>query len=75
MAEFKAAAGRRLLELVETSTTDPGAPRGRRPTIHDHDVVDPSNLLGGRGVAGDREDFATSATGEFQNKSAYVIDS
>ena len=49
---------------LETSTD--GAPRSRRPTVPD---VDPNNLLGGRGG---RRRFATSTTGEFHNKSAYV---
>ena len=57
MAEYnsEAAAGRR--------TSTDGALRGHRSD--DHVDIDPNNLLGGR------EDFATSANGEFQNKSAY----
>ena len=46
MAEYEAAAGRRLLEI----STD-GAPHGRRlPDDHDASEVDPNNLLGGRGA-------------------------
>ena len=63
MAEYnrEAAAGRRL--RLETSTDGLAAPRGCSTVPDDH--VDPNNLLGGRGAA---EDFATSATGEFQNR-------